>query len=339
MIGDANEAFRMVIGTAAMVYIVARALNRMHAKSGLVRWRLLRRTLWDGFILDREIWKRQEVSPEGGALKYIVKSLFFFLYLVVLVAVAGAGVGQIAGVFTGWLSLTLIILYALALVLILANKASANFFFRHSRLAVAMTWAIRINPSLPNQFFSCAQTDNRTVYVFTETSHTLEVWKKQQSALASASHLTISLIEQDRPGVIKITCYPPGADIMPDGAFVTKSDGGLVRIKNDTAANQREVYFLYDRNYIDDAGRRGRIKIGGGKTFDRLRAGSTWVIEMEPLGIFVETSDFNEVSLRRKFSKHRIKSSHRDAGGEWFYDDQEIRDAIEVRKAQLTTIT
>lgn len=310
----------------------------LFARAGKVGWD---RTTGSAFIRDRRAYIAQKVTPEKGLYAYLVLNVIFYFCLGALIYGFAKFFVFTMAAFRSWLLIgALFVLVALWLITIL-NFITAKLF-THSELAVAMTWAIRQNRKLPNGSFYVMQTDAQTVIVRHATDVTFKQWLAEKEAMEGAGNLDISDVTELRRGEIQFTCRQSHKLVARRGAWFPKGDdtNSLVRLKYDVADDAREVYFLFDPHWCDSTRQRfGRIKIGGGRAIDRIKSGRTWVINMEVLGFFPETSDFNEKVLQRRFRNHRILECASEAGGEWFYDTEEIRAVVAARQLTLTQMS
>lgn len=174
--------------------------------------------------------------------------------------------------------------------------------------------------------FNAIQTSPSQVTLRYAAPVTIEDFRANKELLEDAAGIDIADMRELRHGEILFFIEMAQVRRIDNQMWVDNGTGGLRMIRK----AERCVYFMYDPDWAcPNTGRRGRIKIGGGKPDDRHDAGETWIIDLQKLGYFVETPDFNEVDLQEKFSYLRINRDKKKAGREWFYDSPEIRQLID----------
>lgn len=320
---DANEIVRAILTfgfLTIVIFVIVAKVGR-------------RRMFAPEFANDRAMYKLQKVTPYRGAIGYLFRSLAFYALTFALFSGAGWFLSWLIGIFSAWPLWILSTLYAWPLLMSSMNFTAARLF-RHSELARRLAYAIQIDPKLPNMNFLAAQNSPTTVRVRYASPHPASIWKERKKFLESAGNIDITEIREIQNGEIEFELAEARRLVVRAGEWIGRADGSLKLAKESSA--YREVYFMYDRNFISDDGRRGRIKIGGGNSIDRHANGSTWVIDLQVLGYFRETPEFNEVDLQEKFSYLRIeKDPKKLAGREWFYDAPEIREFIDKKRLEM----
>lgn len=235
-------------------------------------------------------------------------------------------------------------IYIVALVptLLILNAAS-TLLFPHSQKARLLRAAIHGVDDLRKRLVAMEKKKEIEQDKFTATQDTpsqvtlrygaavtVEDFRENKELLEDAAGIDILDIREVRHGEIVFVVELAQARQEDNRMWVSIGNGGLRTVRK----SERCVYFLYDADWIcPRTERRGRIKIGGGNPHDRRDAGETWILNLQELGYFVETEDFNEVDLQERFAHLRIKTDRRSAGREWFYDSPEIRNVIAERKS------
>lgn len=236
-----------------------------------------------------------------------------------------------------------ILLVALIPALVILNSAS-TVLFPHSHKARRLRSAIHGVDDLKKRMvitdkkrgieqdkFTITQTSPSQAILRYAAPVTVEDFRANKGLLESAAGIDIADMRELRRGEILFVIEMAQVRRDDNQMWVDNGTGGLRTIRK----TERCVYFMYDPDWIcPNTERRGRIKIGGGKPDDRHDAGETWIIDLQKLGYFVETPDFNEVDLQEKFSYLRINRDKKRAGREWFYDAPEIRELIASRQQQ-----
>jgi len=318
---DANEIVRAILIFGLLTFVIFVIANKVGR----------RRMFAPEFANDRAMYKLQKVTPYRGAIGYLFRSLAFYALTLALFAGVGWFLSWLIGIFSAWLLWILSAFYAWPLLMSSMNFTSARLF-RHSELARRLAYAIQIDPKLPNMNFMAAQNSPTTVRVRYASPHPASIWKDRKKFLESAGNIDITEIREIQNGEIEFELAEARRLVVRAGEWIGRADGSLRLAKE--SSSYREVYFMYDRNFISDDGRRGRIKIGDGNTMDRNANGSTWVLNLEVLGYFRETPEFNEDSLHKKFERFRINQDSGKSGKDWFYDAPEIREFIDKKRLE-----
>lgn len=320
---EPNEIFRAVLifgFLTIVIFIIAAKVGR-------------RRMFAPEFSNDRAMYKLQKVTAHRGAFGYVLRSLAFYIVALALLAGAGWLISAMFAILSAWALWVLSAIYTWPLLMSALNFTSARLF-RHSELARRLAYAIQIDPKLPNMNFIAAQNSPTTVRVRYASPHPASIWKERKKFLESAGNVDITEIREIQNGEIEFELSEARRLVVRAGEWVGLPDGSLRLAKESSA--YREVYFMYDPNFISNDGRRGRIKIGGGNSMERHANGSTWVVDLQVLGYFRETPEFNEVDLQEKFSYLRIECDpKKQAGREWFYDAPEIRELIDKKRMEM----
>lgn len=319
---EPNEIFRAIVVFAFLIV----ALLAIVARVGR------RRTFMPDFSVDRELHKLHNVTPYRGAVAYLFRSLAFYMLALIFWAVTAAVLVNAWGLFTSWLLKGLVAVVLFPFPMAAMNKASEKIF-PHSLLARKLTYAIQVDPKLPDMNFITVQTGPSTVRLRYASPHPSSIFRERRPFLQAAGNIDIFNVKEVSNGQLEFELSDARTMRVQAGEWVSKPDGSLILAKE--SSSYREVYFMYDPNFISDDGRRGRIKIGGGDSMQRHANGRTWVLNLQVLGYFQETPEFNEDALHNKFEHLRINRGEKQAGDEWFYDSPEIRDLIEKKRLEV----
>lgn len=323
---DANEIFRGVMVFATATILLARVIMMIGRRRMFgLQWRE-----------DIRLNILHKVTPQRGAAKHLLRRVVFYLVVIIVVAFGGLLLSQLTALFSSFWFRAIGVLYLWPVMFSAVNFAALKLF-PHSELARRLVFAISQDPKLPNLNFSSTQTGVNTVVVYHATPTPEETWKERKKFLAACGNLDIHDIAEIKHGEVEFTLSLAKRLTIRAGQVTERADGSLL-IAKESSSSVSEVYFFYNKNFISDDGKRtGQIKIGRGNSMARLNDGETWIVDLQVLGHFPETDDFNEDTIHDKFKHLRIcKNPKKRSGKELFYDDKSIRDFIDKKRMEMT---